>query len=135
MIMHGPVRQPQSEQVETGRNHRKMEKRWRGNVHGVLRRPEAPHRPARIFRRRRRRTSLPTLHRPPSITMQLSPHRKLANPNNHHKKQQRLPPPRYISTATSSSSSRVLSKKLGFFFSRPDQFGDLTGKRGGAVVG
>lgn len=38
---------------------------WRGNIHGVLRWPKARHRPARIFRRRRRRPSPSTLHRPP----------------------------------------------------------------------
>lgn len=77
MLMHGQVRQTTTGSQEhagtggsvngRGRNHGQMRKRWRGNIHGVLRWPKARHRPARIFRRR---SSSSTLHRPPSITMQ-----------------------------------------------------------------
>jgi hypothetical protein len=72
----------------TGKDTMREMERGRGahvHVHGVLRRPEARHRPARISGRRRRRrpSSSPTFHPPASITERpvvllsgSSPHRK-----------------------------------------------------------
>lgn len=84
-----------SEQMGQGR---KPSKKWRGgwcpwsgwrrgDVHGVLRSPEARHRPAQVSSRRRRRrpsSSSPTLHPPPSTAVHPRCCYLAHHPTSHH---------------------------------------------------